>query len=125
MHEEFIQELESLRQASGEVESTLAFVENQISELKAFEETVETIEKSESDEFFAPLGKGVFVKSKRLEKDLLVDAGAGVLVKKGPEETRKLIGHQLTKLEEIRAGLKAQLGEFGKELERIRSSLSK
>jgi len=123
--ENLIEELEALRQASAEVESTRSFVENQINELKTFNEAIESIEKSGDDEFFAPLGKGVYVRSKRLEKDLLVDAGAGVLVKKTPEQAKSLIVQQITKLEEIRVNLSNQLGEFAKDLDRIRKSVGK
>ena len=124
MHEELINELESLRQASGEVESTLSFVENQISELRIFSETIDKMNKSSDDEFYAPIGKGVFVKSKKLDKDLLVDAGAGVFVKKTIVETSALINNQISKLEEMRSNLNNELGKFAVELERIRKSLA-
>jgi prefoldin alpha subunit len=125
MHEDLIQELESLRQASGEVESTLNFVETQIVELKGFNESIDSLNKADSDEFFAPLGKGVFIRSKKISDTLLVDAGAGVFVNKTSEDAQTLIAQQIKKLEEIKVTLTNQLGEFAQELDRIRKSIER
>ena len=55
------------------------------------------------------------VKREKNEK-LFIEVGAGVLVKKTPDEARKVITEQIRKFSEARVHLTAQLEEFRQQL---------
>ena len=119
-----------LKQQSEEAENQFDFVNRQINELEQFSKGLKELEKEKEQEILAPLGRGIYTKAKKnINEKLFVEVGAGVVVRKSPEETREIIEGQLKKFDEARIQLITQLEvfrhEFGnllKEVERIKKN---
>lgn len=125
-NEELLQHAMILKQQSEEVEKQLQFVGDQIIELNEFSENLKNYGKDGEKEVLAPLGRGVFVKADRnVDEKLFVEVGAGVLVRKTPEEARKIIEGQVMKFQEAKTALSHQLEEFAVEFRSMIGEIEK
>ena len=113
--QEILQRAMTLKEQSEESENQLNFVMQQIRELLEFSKILEELEKNKEKEILAPLGKGVYAKADRKDEKLFVEVGVGVVVRKTPKETKKVIEDQLKKFSEARIQLTAQLEVFKEE----------
>ena len=102
--EEYLLKLSMMEQEANKIEEQIKIVNQQVAELESLKLSVKKIDGSEK-EILAPLGKGIFVKSDIKDKNLFVNIGAGVVVKKKPEEVIGLIDRQLDELNNIREEL--------------------
>lgn len=114
-------------QESRQLEEQLEFIEQQMSELQMFSKSVEEIGKSSEKEILSSIGKGLFVKCEMKEKEFFVDVGAGVVVKKSPDDAIGIIEQQISRLGEIRYqindnlnGLSSEFQELIKKLEQVK-----
>ena len=124
--EEILYNAIDLRKRSEEIERNLQFVNEQVAELEGFEKGLEFLQNEEEKEILAPLGKGVFVKvEKRKSEKLFVDVGAGVLVRKTPEETRKVILEQMRKFKEAKIQLTTELEGFAAQFREMMEEVEK
>ena len=112
MDMDMIYRAQMLQKESEESERNLQMVEEQISELELFEKNLGELKDSKGKEMLASLGKGVYIKSDIKEEKLFVEVGAGVVVRKTREETKKTIEGQIRRLKEVRIQLIGQLEEF-------------
>lgn len=114
-----------LQQYSEQAEQQLALINNELVEMSNFEKNVDAFSKNSQKEIISSIGKGVYAKALLADKDFLVNVGSGVLVKKTPEETKKVVKSQLEKLEEAKAGLLAQMELFHNELYQLVGEIEK
>jgi prefoldin alpha subunit len=122
---EILQKAMILREESEESEKQLEFVQQQITELDEFSKTLEELEKNTEKEMLAPIGKGVYAKAIRKDEKLFVEVGAGVMVRKTPDEARKIIEEQIKKFTQTRVQLTAQLEKFREEFGKMLKSVEK
>ena len=114
-----------LERQSQELQQNLQLIENQISELEQFKENLDYFSKNEEKKMLSQLGKGIFVRTSLESKELLVEVGSGVVVKKTPEETIKIIESQISKLNEAKLSIQAQLESYNKDLAQIIKDIQK
>ncbi len=108
-----------LEQHSREIEQNLEMIEAQILELKHLLDSIAQIESSKENSLYSSLGKGIYLKTKLEDKNLLVQVGAGVALKKTPEQTSQLIKEQLKKFQEAKSYLLSQREALHSELSSI------
>jgi len=127
--QELLQRAMALKEQSEEIEKQLDFVNEQIKDLEQFSENLSLLGEEKESEMLANVGRGVHVKVERKKDEkLFVEVGAGVIVKKTPEESVKIIKGQIGKFQEAKLQLTSQLHghaeEFRKmlkEVERIKN----
>ena len=105
---ELILRLQEAHQQSKDIDEKYQIIEQQISELQKFELTLEELEKNESKEILASLGKEVFIKSDIKDDKLFVDVGSGILLKKSIAEAKKIIEEQSKRINKIKIQLIAE-----------------
>ena len=110
---------------SQEIQEKLELVTRQIYELEQFKKNLKDFSESKEKEMLSSVGIGIYVKTSLEEKDLFVDVGAGVIVRKTPEETVKVIEDQISKLNEARIALTAQMDSFNAELQNLLEKIEK
>lgn len=115
--EELFFKLSMLEQQMQQLQQQLQAVDQAIMELTQLNSGLDDLVGSKGKEMLAPIGKGIFTKTKLDSEELIVDIGEKTFVKKSISETKDLIGKQLGKLEEIKK-------ELGKNLEEINSELA-
>jgi len=99
-----------------ELQQQIEAVERGIVDLNSLNSGLDELVGGTDKEMFAPLGKGIFVKTKLISEELNVDVGGGNFVKKSIPETKELIEEQIKKLGQIKGELEKNLEQLGEEL---------
>ncbi len=102
-----------------ELSQHLEIINQQIQELEQFGKQLTTMNGAKGKELLAPVGKGVYAKTSLVEEKLLVQVGAGVMVKKTPDETRETIKGQLKRLLELKVQYSAKLDQIQNQLQQM------
>jgi len=105
----FEQQIQQLRQQ-------LQAVEESIIEITSLNYGLDELENSAGKEILAPMGRGIFVKTKLLSDKLIVDVGGKNFVNKSIPETKKIIENQIKKLNKIKEDLNKNIEEINQEL---------
>ncbi|MBI3334403.1 prefoldin subunit alpha [Candidatus Pacearchaeota archaeon] len=119
MDEALIRQAAQLHQQAEQFEQHLAFIDSQVSELEAFSKNLLVFKESNSPELLASLGKGIFTKTTLDSKELFVEVGAGIIVKKQPVEVLSIIDSQIINLRESRMLILEQLTEHTSKLQEL------
>ena len=114
-----------LQKQASELEENLSYIDKEIGELQRLDENLDFLSKTKETSSISSLGKGIHVKTNLDNKDLFVEVGSGVVVKKKPEKARIIIQNQIKKLVEARLHLLGQLEIYHKTLESIMHDLEK
>ncbi len=112
-------QLSMLEQQAREVQQQIALVNQKINELDLLKISLDKLNHSKEQEFLAPLGEGVFVKAHLQEKELFVNVGSKLVVKKSIKETEQVIDKQISQLEDVRKELEENIENLNKELQHI------
>lgn len=102
MEEKLFARVQELHQEATELEQRVQFIDEQQKELTVFIESLNTLPHAHSNEVLTSLGKGVFMKTIAKSNDLYVDVGAGVIIKRTPEQVLETIKDQQHKLKTMR-----------------------
>ncbi len=116
MEQDILVQARALQERSEETERGLAFIEEQIHELELFQENLNLFEKGDKKEILASIGRGVSIPAQITDTTLFVEVGAGVVLRKTPAETQKIIREQIRKFDTARAQLQQQLQSYVFEL---------
>ena len=114
--EELMYKLSVYEQQIQQVQQQLEAVEQAIIEMNSLALGFDELIGSKGKEILAPIGRGIFVKTKLDSEELTVDVGGKNFVKKSIPETKKLIIDQVEKLEEVKTELNKNLEEINNEL---------
>ena len=109
MDQENLLHASMLEKQSQEIQGNIQLVEREILELEQFSTDLDFISKSKEKEIISSMGKGIHLKAKLENNSLFVEVGAKIIVKKTPEETKKIIELQVKALKEARINLFSQL----------------
>lgn len=104
-------QLQLLDRQIQQLQQQLLTLEQQVLEFKTVEESLINISKTKSNtKILAPLGIGLFAEaSLENNKEVLMNVGSKVIVKKPVKESLELIRAQAKEMEEITKSLQAQL----------------
>ena len=112
MEQQILERANEMHTEAEALEERIGFIEQQIIELRDFEGGLGRLEETKNKEMPAGIGKGIFNKSTFEKKELFVDVGAGVIVKKDLGSVMKVIGEQIERLEALRDDARERLGEL-------------
>jgi len=114
--QELMYKFQMYEQQIQQLQQQLEAVEQAIVEMGSLAAGFNELIGSKNKEILAPIGRGIFVKTKLVSEDLTVDVGGKNFVKKTIPETKKLIQNQVEKLEEVKKELESNLEEINNEL---------
>ena len=123
--QELMFKLSLFEQQAGQLNEQLEAVEKGINDLGILNFGLDDIKGSKGKEIVAPLGRGIFVKTKLNSEDLIVDIGGKNLVKKSIPETKEIIEDQIKKLISIKKELEEHLDKIQEELAKTISEFQK
>ena len=107
-NEEYLLRIAEFQQEAEKINGQINLVNNQILELESLALSIEKLDEGQ-EEILASLGKGIFVKSKPLEKELFVNIGCNVVLKKTAKETIEIINRQVLQLENLKTSLEERI----------------
>jgi len=114
--QELIIKLSMYEQQIKQTHKQLQAVEQAIIDITSIVSGLDELKGSKDQEILAPIGRGIFVKTKLISEDLIVDIGDKNFVTKDIESTKKIIQEQIEKLEKARIQLEKILDEINEEL---------
>lgn len=114
-----------LQEHSKEIEQSIEFINNQVTELQNLSETLSALDESKNNNFLAYFGKGIYANAEMKDKDLFVEVGSGVVVKKSPVKTKEVIVEQIAKFNDMKNHFLSQLEGINEELQNLMLSQQK
>ena len=101
------------------------YVSQQLAELEEFDKNLKFLKNVKGKDVFSSVGKGVYSRSSCTDDSLFVNVGAGVIVKKTPEETSEIIKSQIKNFHEAKNTLMTQLEVYNGIMRQTINALSK
>lgn len=117
--QELLFKLSMFEQEIQQIQQQLNSVEQGIVELGSLNLEIDGLTDSEGKEVLAPIGKGIFAKTKLISEDLVIDIGNKTFVKKTIPETQGAIKEQIKRLEEVKIELNENLESANEEVQRV------
>jgi len=108
-----------------QIQQQIQAVDQAIVEIDLLEKGLNDLTGKKDSEILAPMGKGIFAKTKLLSEELIVDVGSKNFITKSIPETQELIKVQLTKLQEVKKQLEEELEKINMELTKIMLDFNK
>ena len=99
-----------------QIQQQLQAIDQAIVEIELLEKGLNDLIGKKDSEVLAPMGKGIFAKTKLLSEELIVDVGGKNFVTKSIPETQGLIKVQLVKLQEVKTQLEGELEKINGDL---------
>lgn len=111
-HEHEIEE-QIFRQQLSELENQMVALENRKAELEIVKQSISEIKSRKDSEILVPIGAGILINGKIIdEKNLLVNIGANIIVKKTADEAKQLVEEQIKELTKLQDSLRKELERF-------------
>ncbi len=125
MDQKLMWEASLLERQVQETEQEKELIERELDELNAFSDNLESLSASKEKTLLSLLGKGVLVKTEIVDKKLFVNVGAGIMVRKTPEEIQKVISGQIERFNEVRMHLLSRIENLGTSLQNLLEDMQK
>jgi prefoldin alpha subunit len=93
-----------------QIEQQVEVIGSQIQELKNLKENLAELKNYDKRSIHTPMGAGVFLESElKKPETVLLNVGAGVIVKKDTDSAIKIIGNQVEELKKIQEQMQNEL----------------
>lgn len=115
-YQEFLYKLSMFEKNIEMLNQQLQLIEKSILDLNSLNFGMDEIKDSVGKEVLAQLGRGIFVKTKIVSEELILDVGGNTFVQKSIPETRKIIKEQIEKLNQLKKELEDKIEEIDKEV---------
>jgi prefoldin alpha subunit len=125
MNQQDIISMQNIDQEATYLNEQIQLIDQNISEFQELEVTLEELEKLESKEILANLGKRIFIPAEIKKKEIFVDVGSKTFVKKSLNETKDLLQVQLLKLIQSKKEISKRLDNLQGDLERLLEKVNK
>ncbi len=120
MNEEIMQMLTNLNAQHEALQEQSKLVDQQIIELRQFNEELEVLEKQKNKEIIVSIGKSVFAPVNFSgQGNFFVDVGAGYFVRKNFDETKNVVSGQLSRLSDLKVYLSSETNSLTNKLESV------
>ena len=114
--EEIMYKFSMFEQQIQQLQQQLQAIEQTITEMNSLNFGLDDLKGSKGKEILAPIGRGVFTKTKLDSEKLIVDIGGKNFVEKSISETKEIIKEQIGKLENAKKEIENSTEEINKEL---------
>ena len=121
--QEYLMKLQVLEQEANHLGEQAKLVDQQIDELNSLNINILKLEKSEEDEIFSEIGKGIYVKGMLKKADLLAEVGSKIFVQKSNKEVKQIIENQIKSMNSVKNQIANKINEINGELNNIISSV--
>ena len=109
MNQESIIQSSLLQKQAQEIEENLMLIERQIQGMLELKDSLNHLSNSNEKEILSNLGHGIHMKTNLITKELFVEVGSGVVVKKQIPEVLEILEVQVRSLLEAKNHLQSQL----------------
>ena len=119
-------ELQALDQQIKQIEQNIGILEKQLLEIGNLAENIEEIKKMEKNsKMFSPIGPGIYIESELKDtSEILVNIGSNTMVKKKPDEAKKILLQQKEELQKILETIKIELNNHHAKFQELQASIN-
>ncbi|MFH1787605.1 MAG: prefoldin subunit alpha [archaeon] len=117
--QELMFRLSMFEQQMQQSQQQLQAIEQGIIDMTSLNIGLDELIGSEGKEIFAPIGRGIFAKTKLLSEKLIVDVGGKNFVNKSIPETKKIINQQIKRLEDVKKELEKSINYLNEEFMKL------
>ena len=114
-----------MEQEANKLSQQMQLVENNLNEIQEIKKGLEEIEKKETKEILANIGKKIYIPVEIKEKNLIIEVGNRKFVKKTIPEAKELIEEQIGKLDSARQQINERLEELQEEAGKLMMQIEK
>ncbi len=125
MNQEQIMQIQMMEQEATQLNEHLKMIEQNISEMQELNIGLEEIEKKESQEILANIGKRIYIPVEIKSKKLIVDIGNKTFIKKSISETKEIVKEQIKKLGVGKIEVMARIEEIQGTMEKLLEEIEK
>ena len=116
MDQNQIMQIQMMEQEGNQLNEQMCLIDQNITEMNELNESLEEIDKGDSKDMLANLGKKIFIPVEIKDKNLIVEVGRGNFVKKSISDTKKVIEDQISRLSEGKGQIMSRLEELQGEM---------
>ncbi|MFZ1970846.1 MAG: hypothetical protein WAU65_01555 [Candidatus Nanoarchaeia archaeon] len=113
--QEAVFKLGMMEQQLNQLQQQLQSVVRGISELESLNLGLDEINQAKDKEIFAQIGKGIYIKSKLISEDLIINVGDNNFVNRTVPEVKELIISQIKRLKEVELELSGNINSINNE----------
>ncbi len=118
--QEKLMKLSLLEQEANQINQQLQIIEHQIIELQILKLHLDDVEKTkEREEILASIGRNMFIQTSLSSKEIFVDVGAKTVLKKTPQEAKRIVDMDIEQMIELRNRIANELERLSKEASKI------
>jgi len=114
---EALMKLSMLEKQAGKIQEKMEVINQEILEFEKIKGSLDELKGKK--EILANLGRGIFVNCEIKDKEMLVNIGSNVVLKKSIDETKKIIDKQISELERIKDNLEKEIEKISLELRAV------
>lgn len=102
MDQEMMFKAQLIQRQVEDLEDNISVIEKELDDLAKYDQYLADFDKATESAMMSNMGKGIHVKGNLANKELYLEVGAGVIVKKTPVQAREIIQVQMKKLAEAK-----------------------
>lgn len=114
-NQEVIFKLGMMEQQMNQLQQQLQSVVRGITELESLDLGLNEINGAKDKEIFAQIGKGIYIKSKLISEDLIINVGDNNFVNRTVPEVKEIIRIQIKKLKDVEQELSDDINSMNEE----------
>jgi prefoldin alpha subunit len=114
-----IMQFQMMEQEANRLSQQLQMIESNLVEIENIKSGLDEIEKKDTKEILANIGKKIYIPVEIKDKNLIIEVGNKKFVKKSIAETKELIGEQIEKLNSARSEITQRLEALQEEAGRL------
>jgi len=119
MDQEQIMQFQMMQEEANKFSQQLQMIESNLKEIEEIQNGLSEIEKKETIEILANIGKKIYIPVEIKDKNLIIEVGNKKFVKKSITETKELIKEQIVKLNSARQEITQRLEQLQEEAGRL------
>ena len=117
--QELMMKFSMFEQQIKHLQEQMQAVEKANLDLESINLGLDEIETGKDKELLAPIGRGIYVKTKLISNELTVDVGGKNFVTKDVKSTKELLQKQIEKLGDVKKQLDDAMGNINEDLTKL------
>ncbi len=118
--QQYLMQLNMLQERGNQLEEQVQQVNSQIKQFEDLKKSLEEIDDvDENHEMLAPVGRGIYFLSKIQNKKLFVNVGSNIVLRKKPEQAKKIVDKQVEQLKKIKNNLLEEIEKLNQQLRQV------
>ena len=122
MENEQLIQLQVIEQEAQQLEQQLQLIEQSLIEMQNLSSSLDELEKTDKKEILANIGRGIYIPAEIKDKNLTVEVGNKVFVKKSIPETKEIIEDQIQRLGSVRKQISNKIEDLRQEVNQLMKS---